>query len=144
MSESCLPVSRENCAVSLIGLLLIVFTVGCDDATERVEIEGTVKLSGQEIESGRIVFVPLEGSEAPLSSSPITDGVYRVTGRRGVEPGRYRVQVYVYDTGSPDSGAALDQIAPPREVGPPLFASEDSPLAADVSSNQTIYNFELP
>ena len=90
------------------------------------------------------MFVSIDESSAPTSSGTILKGAYKITGRGGVQPGRYRVQITVYQPTQAVEGAALDQLAPPAQIGPPEYAGEQSPLTAEVTRDKTVYDFEVP
>ena len=130
-------------AIGLIALMLISTAVGCNGSGP-VEISGTVTFQGEPIEVGRIVFVSIDAEKAPTSSGTIKNGAYTITGRGGVQPGEYRVQISVFPPVQPGPPVAMDQIAPRKPIGPPLYAGEQSPLTADVTSAQKQYDFAVP
>ena len=132
-----MPVAR------LLLLSLSPFIIGCTESGP-VEVEGTVNFQGQPVQSGRIVFVAIEENTSPTSSGTITGGTYKITARGGVQPGKYRVQILIYEPVEAGQGVALDQMRPPQQIGPPEYAGEASPLTADVVTDQTVYDFEVP
>lgn len=126
-----------------MSLMLISTAVGCNGSGP-VEIEGTARFQGQPIELGQIMFVSIDEKNAPPASSAITKGAYKITGRGGVQPGKYRVQITVYQPGEQRQDVAIDQIAAPRPIGPRLYAGKNSPLTADVASGNSVFDFEIP
>ena len=130
-------------AIGLIALMLISTALGCSGSGP-VEIEGTVNWEGEPIEQGRIVFVSIDQEKAPTSSGTIKNGAYKITGRGGVQPGKYRVQITIYEPPRQGQRVAMDQIAPPKQIGPAQYAAEQSPLTADVTSAKKQYDFAVP
>jgi len=88
-----------------LSLLLIfaaaVLLAGCSDATSgRMEITGAVKLVGQPIQEGTIVFKPLENQDTQ-SGAQIIKGEYKVPRQQGLKPGKYLVQISSGDGRTP-------------------------------------------
>lgn len=69
------------------GLLLLF---GCGKSEPSVV--GTVFLDGDPLPSGRIRFVPVEGTPGPDAGAVIEEGEYSVT--RGLTAGQYRVEIH--------------------------------------------------
>ena len=122
----------------MIGFILIPAVVGCGDSGPE-EITGTVTFQGQLIESGRIVYVSIDEKNAPTSSGNITKGAYKVTGRGGVLPGRYRVQITIYEPRQQQEGLAMDQLPISKPIGTSFYVGQESPLTADITSDKVIY-----
>jgi hypothetical protein len=53
---------------------------------------GTVLLDGDPLPSGRIRFVPVEGTPGPDAGAVIEEGAYSVT--KGLAVGKYRVEIH--------------------------------------------------
>ena len=64
----------------------------------RVAVTGVVKLDGQPLPRGYVVFTPVDGSGAPPVTAWINNGgtvlgQYRISAAQGPVPGKYRVEV---------------------------------------------------
>jgi hypothetical protein len=64
----------------------------------RVAVKGIVKLDGQPLPRGYVVFTPVDGVGAPPVTAYINNGgqvlgQYRVAAAQGPAPGKYRVEV---------------------------------------------------
>ena len=129
--------------LGLIGLLLITTVSSCN-RSGLVQVAGTVTFQGTPVDSGRIVFVSIDENSAPTSSGTIMKGAYEITGRGGVQPGKYRAQITVYPPGEPRKGLAMDQVPILEPIGPPAYAGDESPLTADVSRDEDVYDFDVP
>ena len=129
--------------LGLIGLLLITAFSSCNRSGP-VQVAGSVTFQGKPVDSGRIVFVSIDGNSAPTSSGTITMGAYEITGRGGVQPGKYRVQITIYPPGKPQKGLAMDQVPVLEPIGPPEYAGDESPLTADISRDEGVYDFDVP
>src|SRR5437868_15106256 len=63
---------------------------GCGKAGPSVV--GTVFLDGDPLPSGRIRFVPVEGTPGPDAGAVIDEGKYSIT--KGLTTGKYRVEIH--------------------------------------------------
>jgi hypothetical protein len=77
-------------ACVLIAVLTLVY--GCVSGS-RAGIQGEVTLDGAPIESGRIRFVPIEGTPGGGGQAQIVKGQYRIDSAGGPTPGVYRVEI---------------------------------------------------
>ena len=86
--------------------LLLVFAAagliaGCSGSYGgRMEVTGTVKLVGQPIQDGSIVFKPLDKQDTQ-SGAQIVKGEYKVPRPQGLKPGKYLVQISSGDGKTP-------------------------------------------
>jgi hypothetical protein len=89
-------VFRLSLAVTLAAL-----AAGCGDKYGgRVEVSGTVKLKGQPVKSGIVMFEPV-GGQGTSASAPITDGNYKLVRESGLKPGKYLIRVTAGDGTTP-------------------------------------------
>jgi hypothetical protein len=96
------------------GALVVGLLVGCGDKYGgRVEVSGTVKLKGQPIKAGHIIFEPL-GGQGTSATAPITDGNYKLLRESGLKPGKYLIRVTAGDGKTP---ANLNPDEPPGPGG---------------------------
>jgi hypothetical protein len=109
---------------AVAGMALVGLVAGCghrDANGPRRPVSGTVKLGGEPLKTGRIVFVPLEAG--PAAQSEVAGGAYSIGRSEGPGPGPYRVEIYsIQPTGKkvrdPDSGRLVDET---RDLIPPGY-----------------------
>jgi hypothetical protein len=87
------------------SLLLVcaaaLLIAGCSDsAGGRMEVSGAVKLVGQPIQDGTIVFKPLDKQDTQ-GGAQIVKGEYKVPRKQGLKPGKYLVQISSGDGKTP-------------------------------------------
>jgi len=75
-----------------VAICVLVVT-GCDKASSRFAIEGTVTLDGQPLSEGGIVFLPQQGTKGPMSGGEISNGKFFVSTDKGAFAGKFRVEV---------------------------------------------------
>ena len=83
-------IRRIGVGVAVLGLLS-----GCgtsDEFGRRHAVSGSVKLDGNPLETGTIVFAPTQ--EGPGAQGTIEDGAYSITSSQGPTAGTYRVEIY--------------------------------------------------
>jgi hypothetical protein len=119
-----------------LALLAAVASVGCDKATPKAQVRGTVTLDKKLLPEGQILFVT---PGKPPEALPITNGNYEGT----VEVGARRVEILAYKTAAavPMQGETFE----PTKVNylPPRY-NTDSSLKADVTaSGSNEFKFEL-
>jgi hypothetical protein len=103
-------ISRRTTLVCSTIFLLAAVLAGCADPYGgRKEVSGEVKLQGQPLKNGLIIFFPLDKQETQ-SGAPIADGQYLIERKNGLKPGHYRVQLTAGDGKTP---AANEQIGAP-------------------------------
>jgi len=101
-----------------IGLLIAV--AGCGDSEElnRVAVQGMVTLNEAPIKTGRVNFIPEQGTHGPASGSDIHDGDFAIGRNRGPVPGKYLVRIQIDDVESSDdtsSATAVTSRPPTKE-----------------------------
>ncbi len=123
-----------------LGLLLSAVSLpaaGCSDQKGVLVIHGAVTVGGQTPESGRLRFVPIEGTRGPASVGHIVNGQYRIEGRGGVPVGKHRVEVTaLVKTGRqvPETspGGQAMQVDETVNLAAEEYAGAESPLAVEV------------
>jgi hypothetical protein len=76
-----------------LGLLLMVFLIGCaDDGMNRKAISGKVTVDGVAIPNGSVAFEPLY-SGGLGGGAVISKGAYAIEKKDGLPPGKYRVRI---------------------------------------------------
>ncbi len=82
---------------SLLGLSLLLVSVGCSEAGPELPVNGTVYLDDQPLDGAAVTFFPLDasGSMGGMGQTG-TDGKFVILGsdgQNGLAPGRYKVTV---------------------------------------------------
>jgi len=68
-------------------------TAGCNEASNRRGLEGTVTLDGAPLAEGSIAFVPWPETKGPPAGGPIRDGSYQVSRDGGTFVGKFSVSI---------------------------------------------------
>jgi hypothetical protein len=113
-----------------------------------MEITGAVKLVGQPIQDGSVVFKPLDKQDTQ-EGAQIVNGQYKIPRQQGLKPGKYQVQISSGDGKTPVN---LDTDAAP---GPSANITSVDRVPADwnIRSKQEItvkssgpnkFDFEIP
>lgn len=81
-----------------LGIFALLASLGCGGGKES-QVSGHVKLDGNPVGPGTIVFVPAEGASNPADGAIQVDGSYSLKTSRtdGLNPGKYKVTVTVLD-----------------------------------------------
>lgn len=88
--------ARISLGFTLMGLPLVC-CIGCGSrGTERAIVSGTVTLGGKPLAQAEIRFVPIEGTQAPISGAAIVDGRYKVRAKGGVPVGTHKVVIEAF------------------------------------------------
>lgn len=130
----------------ILGLLLLVPSLGCGDATGgREAISGEIRFKGKPLDQGQIQFIP-DQEQDTTSGSLIDAGKYNVEKKQGLHPGKYKV---VISSGDPKVNA------PPEEApGAPFpLAKERLPKEYNTATKQFVevkkdgpnkFDFDIP
>lgn len=121
---------------AIIAAQLASAIFGCSRET-KTPVYGMVTVNGEhESIAGRVIFVPMDPSAAPVSHTRIENGSYRIDTRGGVPAGDYRVRVEAKrKTGRTVMVRVRGENVPTDEfelVGPEVYASAESPLIVTV------------
>jgi len=141
----------------LAGALLFAGCGGGDDL-ELVDVSGTVNYRGAPIEDGAIRFVsPGQPTSTPKAAMPartaqIVNGEYAATGRGGLAPGDYTVEIEAYnkdpgasaDAAQEGGGALPDAMIVKKQVLPEKF-NKKSEMKLTVKSGEPLHdnNYDL-
>ena len=112
-------------------------------------IGGSVTCGGEEVPTGQVSFVPIEGTPGPNSAGLIVDGQYRIEARGGVPLGKHRVCVDARKkTGRKvegHNGRETTMIDEEVRMGPEVYAGDQSPLVVDIRADSDgHYDIALP
>ena len=126
---------RHGCRCLFCILLLAIS--GCGNDSRRQQLEGTVKLDGEPLAEGSIMFIPQSGTSGPSAGGPIKEGRFSIESERGTFAGKFLVRVTAtHKTGrkirDPDSGVMIDEEV---EIIPARY-NRQSELTVDVQENE--------
>lgn len=68
-----------------------VALIGCGCVESSASVSGSISLDGVELETGWIMFIPVEGTPGGIAGSSVEEGAYSIVG--GLRPGKYRVEI---------------------------------------------------
>ena len=86
---------------AILLTLSLLALAGCADRHGgREAVRGEVKLVGQPLKEGTILFVPLDGQDT-RGGGPVVNGAYTVPRPNGLKPGKYLVQLTAGDGKTP-------------------------------------------
>jgi hypothetical protein len=140
---------RDSLNRQMVGVFLVAFTAlpGCGKAgSDHGDVSGTVKLDGQPIEQGSILFTPIDGAKGSVTGGPIEKGSYRLSGTAGPGIGWNRIEIRAMrKTGrmvpkpfSPPGQTIPEQV----EAVSPRF-STDSKLKVEIKAGENTADFEV-
>jgi len=129
---NCRPCQSHLVSAAVATLLV----TGCFSASRNKVVFGTVTCDGQLVETGRVRFVPAEGTKGPASQGTIVNGHYRIDGRGGIPIGRHRVEIVAErKTGRKIPNVAMvgSMIDELERVSADEYAGEQSPLIKEIT-----------
>ncbi|MGC1274571.1 MAG: hypothetical protein WBC44_12775 [Planctomycetaceae bacterium] len=126
---------------SVLAVAALTAAAGCEsESLPRASVSGVVYADGQELQSGVIRFVPINGTKGPIVTVPVAEGSFSLSAENGPVIGSHRVEVQATDFLGFDLGdqAAAEQAIratagrlPKSPV--PAGYGERSPLTAEIS-----------
>jgi hypothetical protein len=134
--------------ITICLLLACTAGAGCGgrgyDGDQRFPLSGTVTVDGEPMEYGVIAFIP-DGEEARVSGSPIRNGTYSIPEEKGANAGSYRVEIHWNKLTGKRIRNPLDatEMIDEMEEGLPPRYHKNSELTAEVSAEQTTFDFDL-
>jgi hypothetical protein len=111
---------------------------------QRFPLSGSVTVDGAPMQYGVISFLP-QDKTGRVSGGPIRDGAYSVPEAKGANAGKYRVEIHWNKLTGKKVPNPMDpeQMTDEMEEGLPPKYHKDSELTADVSPEQTAFDFDL-
>ena len=130
----------------ILTVVLLVFAIGCGKAEPaRAPIGGEIKLDAKSLETGSILFVPMDGANGAVTGGPIENGRYAISQADGAALGWNRVEIrssrntgktiYPYGPGTAPSTETIQMVAPQYNT--------KSTLKAEVKPGQNKADFEV-
>jgi hypothetical protein len=135
--------------VWLTVFVAAVTAAGCSDPyAGRMEITGTVKLVGEPIQDGTILFKPLDKQDT-TEGAQIVNGEYKVPRKKGLKPGWYQVQISSGDGKTPVNLPDGEAPGPSSNITSVDRVPEDwnirSTQKIEVKSNEANkFDFDIP
>jgi hypothetical protein len=139
--------------VSLRAVLLLsvlVFCIfGCGPSSGgRQEVRGTIKLKGQPLDQGQILFMPQSGDRSTQQGALINNGAYKIDRMQGLMPGKYKVIITSGDAKTP-----INPDQPPGPTGANIISKDRIPPDYNTNSKQevevtdkkpNVFDFDIP
>ncbi|MGE3821391.1 MAG: hypothetical protein AB7I30_18425 [Isosphaeraceae bacterium] len=129
-----------------LAVPLIRLAAGCgasDEFGTRYAVHGTVTLDDKPLETGNVVFIPL--NDGPAVQGVINDGSYSISRSEGPTAGTYRVEIHsVQSTGEKvfDQGEG-ELIEQTRELVPSIYNAKSTLQAEVKADGPTQFDFQL-
>jgi hypothetical protein len=128
-----------------VGLLAVacLSATGCGERRHEFAVSGTITVEGDPVDTGSITFMPTDGATY-TAGGVIENGVYKAS----VPPGKKIVQIRgmkrIGERQVRDevSGKTFTTVSHAR-VTPPEYEAADSPLHADVTKQDEVFDFQL-
>jgi hypothetical protein len=126
-----------------------VLLTGCSDPyAGRHAVSGTVKLEGQPLDQGSIMFMPLEGQDTS-GDAEIKNGAYTIPRSAGLKPGNYLVRITsgdgktadIRDEEAASPGGSTNIISVDRI---PAEWNERSEKQVEMKDESAEFNFDIP
>ena len=125
----------------------VFLLAGCtgDVPEDRGEVRGTVRLDGEPIAQGSIVFAPTAGNSGPTAGATIQDGGYHIGAKKGPAVGANRIEIRAQrKTGHkvparPPLTGEEDEIV---EAIPPKY-NEESTIVDEITAGENVIDFNL-
>lgn len=126
---------------ALVVLTLTQFVcTGCyrDDPLDRQAISGTIRLGGQPLAAGAILFDPVSEQAGTAVGATIHDGSFAIARKNGPVPGSYKVRIYASSRvqAPAPKGSSERKPRPMVELIPVQYNSQTE-LRAEIVSGQT-------
>ena len=132
-------------AIEIAFSCLLLLSVGCGTSNPdgRIPVSGTVKLAGEPVQTGYIMFVSTSGGKS--SGGKIADGGFELSADKGIPKGSYKVKI----TGERASGKKIpdsdypDQLIDDIEQYIPDRYNSKTELTLDVDGPMEPLEYEL-
>jgi hypothetical protein len=129
----------------LFFVAALLVTPGCSrQDANRAAIRGEVKLDGELLDKGAILFVPIDGAKGAVTGGPIENGQYRISGDVGAAVGWNRVEIrssrttgktIQYAPGTSPSVEVIQRVAPRFNA--------NSTLKTEVKTEENTADFDV-
>lgn len=129
---------RRLVLCSCVACFGVAPILGCDTASERQAISGSVAVDGEPIVTGTILLLPDTGHRGPSASSSIIDGVYRFTTQNGPTAGPHRVVIGVSGSRIPANATSESETARSATSPESSSVAKQGPSSAELSTRATL------
>jgi len=127
-----------------VGLAVALAAAGCNSPPPRpaAEAEGAVAYDGEQVATGIISFVPLDGGTT--TGAAVMKGRYRIYPEAGLTAGKYRVEIrWSKPTGEKIKDAGYGQQSEVFAEALPEKYNSQSTLTAEVKAGANTIDFRL-
>ncbi len=158
MIRSMLASARSVLLVGVTAGSVLCAGCGGDDLTRRYSASGSVTYKGEPLESGEIIFAPVDPNQGFAASAVIQNGSFTLTTmteKDGAVPGQYKVAVTSRDIDVAKLKSASGRLTTnPAVLGKAIRSakslvpkkyesSSSSPLTAEVKPQSNSFSFDL-
>ena len=131
----------------LLILAVLLFSFGCGPKNElgRLPVSGEIKLNGQPLDQGTILFAPKQ-AQGVSSGGDILDGAFQIEEHKGLTPGSYFVRIYAADEEGEDVEPQLPGpgIKTKRERIPPKYnLRSELKLVVEASQGEAVFDLDM-
>ncbi|OWK38346.1 hypothetical protein [Fimbriiglobus ruber] len=134
--------SRRFWCYGLTLMTCLLVLAGCEPASDRRAVRGTVSFKAVPVNNGSIQFVSTDPANASRGGAMIKDGQFLVPAEYGLKAGKYRVEVTMPDS-KPSSDGPPGAMKYPKELIPDRYNTK-STLTCDVKdSGENTFDFKL-
>lgn len=126
-------------------VVVIALTAGCYGSKFESKVSGTVKLDGQPIGPGVVIFAPSDGKTNPARGNIQPDGSFELMTSRdvGLPPGKYKVGLQIVEIPT-DLAPGQRDMRPAKSRIPEKYSdTKASGLEYDVIPGSNTINIEL-
>jgi hypothetical protein len=135
-------------SVELVVPTLMLFVCqGCsgDDPLDRQAISGTIRIGGQPLAAGAILFDPISDQAGTAVGATIRDGGFSIVRKDGPVPGAYKVRIYASSRvqAPAPKGASERKPRPMVELIPEKYNAQTELRAEVVSGRSSSLRYDL-
>ncbi|MDZ4819537.1 MAG: hypothetical protein SGJ20_11245 [Planctomycetota bacterium] len=123
---------------------LVLLVAGCGNPSGRQPISGRITFKGKPLDQGRIRFEPIAASH--MSGAMIVDGNYVIPGKKGIPPGKYRVEISSGDLQAerkPSSDPYASPPPPPERI-PAKYNTKSELIFESTEDGPFEFNVDIP
>jgi hypothetical protein len=119
--------ARHTWFLCTIVSVVAMASAGCSDPYGgRMEVSGAVKLKGEPLKDGSILFEPMQGQDTH-GGAQVSNGEYKLPRTNGLKPGQYLVRL-----------TAGDGVTPARASARVIKPGDNEPVAAPGGSRNIV------
>jgi len=144
----------RDCGMNFPLLVCLCMMSGCggSDGLDRLHVKGTVTVNGALLKSGRISFLPMEGTSGPATGTVIENGRFEIPLVQGPLQGKHRVEIMAVrptgqkireGSGSENPDALVEEVE--QFISPKYNQKSELTAELDESNAQSVeFNLKQP